>query len=339
MPEASSGAATLRPEGKGTSTLAEPYPRPKAQGDAGITTRPSSQWIIYGQYRSKREKKIHNRRAAQLRMKLRQVIRAWHTFVESNRLFRQQCLTDIMVRAPGFVTFVFVPFCCFLVFVGTLLVQAVAVPFSQESSIGTGFARATIKLAARRQELLRNRGRRNVVDSGRVMREAAAASTIVRACRSFLVWLRTQPWYGISKYAINPITTTEVVVANARRAAAERVVGNYLTSWAHKRKDEKAAAKSEQLNRVRRRVALHKIETMYVMAKKRRLYHYALMVSRTLLGACSGYYLPSCCICLASRPMFCIGFSEKDPCHILCASGGCPTAAAGPPCAVGILLV
>ena len=143
------------------------------------------------------------------------------------------------------------------------------------------------------------------------MREAGAASTIVRACKNFLTWLRTQPWYGISKYAINPITTTEVVVANARRAAAERVVGNYLTSWAHKRKDEKAAVKSEQLNRIRRRVALHKIETMYVMAKKRRLYHYALMVS-SLLGTFSG-----CCLLLRvvslwqHLPYFVHGFFRK----------------------------
>ena len=182
---------------------------------------------------------------------------------------------------------------------------------SQETSIGTGFAQATIKLAARRQDGLRNRGRRNVVDSGRVMREAAAASTIVRACKTFLAWLRTQPWYGISKYAINPITTTEVVVANARRAAAERVVGNYLTSWAHKRKDEKVAAKSEQLNRIRRRVALHKIETMYVMAKKRRLYHYALMVS-SLLGTFSGCWLRLRVVSLAQLlPCFVHAFFRK----------------------------
>ncbi len=118
-----------------------------------------------------------------------------------------------------------------------------------------------------------------MIDSGSVLREAAASETIVRFCRNHLAWLHSQPWYGISKYAINPVTTTDVVVANARRAAAELVVGNYLTSWAHKRRDEKDAGKKEQLNRVRRRVATHKIQTMYIMVKKRRQYHYALMVS------------------------------------------------------------
>lgn len=81
-----------------TSSLSQPYPRPKTQGQAGVISRPSSQWIVYGEYRSRKEKKTHNKRAAELRMKLRQVVRAWHTYVESNRLYRQQCLTDIMVR-------------------------------------------------------------------------------------------------------------------------------------------------------------------------------------------------------------------------------------------------
>lgn len=64
-----------------------------------MTARPSADWITYGKYRSRREKKIHTKRAAELRMRLRQIVRAWHTYVESNRLYRQQCLTDIMVRA------------------------------------------------------------------------------------------------------------------------------------------------------------------------------------------------------------------------------------------------
>jgi hypothetical protein len=85
--------------GNGTSTLVQPYPRPKSRGQPGVTTRPSADWIAYGKYRSRREKKVHTKRAAELRMKLRQIVRAWHTYVESNRLYRQQCLTDIMVRA------------------------------------------------------------------------------------------------------------------------------------------------------------------------------------------------------------------------------------------------
>lgn len=97
MPDVEGNANPSR--GPGTSTLSEPYPRPKTKGEAGVTTRPSSQWIVYGMHRHKREKKMHTKRAAELRMKLRQVIRAWHTFVESNRLYRQQCLTDILVRS------------------------------------------------------------------------------------------------------------------------------------------------------------------------------------------------------------------------------------------------
>lgn len=149
----------------------------------------------------------------------------------------------------------------------------------QETAIATGFARATAKLAARRQEDLRRRGRRGVVDSKRITREASAAATIVKAGRKFLEWLHYQPWYGISKYAINPIITSDTVVANARRAAAERVVGNYLMSWAHARRDEKEEDRNQQLNRVRRRAAAHRIENLYVTTKKRRKYHYALLVS------------------------------------------------------------
>lgn len=139
----------------------------------------------------------------------------------------------------------------------------------------TGFARATELLAARRQGEYRAMGRRTIVDSSRRAKEATAANKIITAARAWLNWLRTQPWYGISKYAINPIITSDVVRAEARHAAAERVVGNYLMAWAHQRRDDKKAA---TLNRVRRKMAVAKIENVYVTSSKRRRYHYALMV-------------------------------------------------------------
>jgi hypothetical protein len=153
---------------------------------------------------------------------------------------------------------------------------------SQEHAVMTGFRRATEKLAAKKLGELRNQSRRTIVDSKRMALEAEAAHKIVAACRSFLDWLHKQPWYGISKEAINPVLTSDVVKANARRAAAERVIGNYLISWAHQRRDDRNEA---TLNRVRRKVAVHKIETVYITTKKRRLYHYALMVSG---WSCSG---------------------------------------------------
>jgi hypothetical protein len=85
------------PTGRGTSTLVQPYPRPKLQGLAGVTSRPSAQWITYGNSPSPNRKKLFNKRAAQLRLRLRQIMRVWHTYVESTRIFRQKAITDVLV--------------------------------------------------------------------------------------------------------------------------------------------------------------------------------------------------------------------------------------------------
>ena len=120
--------------------------------------------------------------------------------------------------------------------------------------------------------------------------EAVAATKIVNAARNFQAWLHGQAWYGLSKEAWTPVLTSVVVEAQARRAAAERVLGNYLVSWAHKRRDDKESAKQATLNRVRRKVAVHKIEHVYLTARKRRLYHYALLVR----CSCCDYRTTSC---------------------------------------------
>jgi hypothetical protein len=83
-----------------------------------------------------------------------------------------------------------------------------------------------------------------------------------------------------------------VVAAKARRAAAERVVGKCLSKWAHTR----VAARGEQLmNRVRRKMAVFKIEKMVklVTERKRRPYQYQLLVR----SACEPPSAPSVRMC------------------------------------------
>ena len=123
---------------------------------------------------------------------------------------------------------------------------------------------------------LRNKGRRTLVQSRARLEEAKAALVINAAIRSFLDWLHAQPWYGLSKEVINPVITGDVVASKARRAAAERVVGKCLSKWAHVR----VANKGEQLlNRVRRKMAVFKIQKMLVTGRKKRPYQYRLMVT------------------------------------------------------------
>jgi hypothetical protein len=50
-------------------------------------------------YANRKSKKLHTTRAADLRMRLRQVVRAWHLYVESTRLARQRNITALMVGA------------------------------------------------------------------------------------------------------------------------------------------------------------------------------------------------------------------------------------------------
>jgi hypothetical protein len=81
------------------------------------------------------------------------------------------------------------------------------------------------------------------------------------------------------------IVVQNVVAAKARRAAAERVVGKCLSKWAHTR----VAARGEQLmNRVRRKMAVFKIEKMVklVTERKRRPYQYQLLVRRPFVCMC-----------------------------------------------------
>ncbi len=72
-------------------------------------------------------------------------------------------------------------------------------------------------------------------------------------------------------------TAQTVVTAKARRAAAECVVGKYLSKWAHTRT---AVRGEERMNRVRRKMAVFKIEKMVALVteRKRRSYQYALLV-------------------------------------------------------------
>ncbi len=86
------------PVGKQTSSLVQPFPRLKNDGTANVVVKPSVNWIVYGKYNDKKKKKLHNTRAAELRLKLRQIVRAWHTFVETTRLCRQANITSVMVR-------------------------------------------------------------------------------------------------------------------------------------------------------------------------------------------------------------------------------------------------
>jgi hypothetical protein len=140
----------------------------------------------------------------------------------------------------------------------------------------TGFTVATEKLAAIRIGELRRKGRRTLLDSKARAREAKAGMVINRACRRHLRWLHSQPWYGISKDVINHVQTGEVVRAKAVHAAAERVVGKYLMKWAHQRTEEKG---KHLINRVRRKMAIHKIGKL-VTSRKRRPYQYRLAVCR-----------------------------------------------------------
>ena len=86
------------PVGKGTSSLVAPYPRLKNAGTPNVVIKPSVDWIVYGKYENQKKKKLHNRRAAELRMRLRQIVRAWHAFVENTRLYRQAAITNLLVR-------------------------------------------------------------------------------------------------------------------------------------------------------------------------------------------------------------------------------------------------
>jgi hypothetical protein len=155
----------------------------------------------------------------------------------------------------------------------------------QETCITTGFKAATKRLAAKRHGLLTTKGRRRLLDSSARIQDAKAGMIINRAIRRFLAWLHHQRWYGLTRDLVNPVTTVDVVRSKARRAAAERVVGTCLSKWAHVRKAEKG---QQLMNRVRRKMAVFKIEklVMTVTSRKRRPYQYKLMVSSTLYSGC-----------------------------------------------------
>ena len=87
------------PVGKGSSSMSAPAPRLKNDGVAGVSVKPSMDWIVYGKYADRKKKKLHTTRAAELRMRLRQIVRAWHCFVEGTRLVRQATITSVMVRS------------------------------------------------------------------------------------------------------------------------------------------------------------------------------------------------------------------------------------------------
>ena len=88
------------PVGKGTSSLVVPMPRPKNNGTPNVSIKPSVDWIVYGKYANRGKKKLHNTRAAELRMRLRQIVRAWHALVENTRLYRQEAITNLLVSGP-----------------------------------------------------------------------------------------------------------------------------------------------------------------------------------------------------------------------------------------------
>ncbi len=152
----------------------------------------------------------------------------------------------------------------------------------------TGFMNATKQLATTRMAAMRTKGRATIVNSRARTKEAKAAKVINRAIRSFLDWLHQQPWYGISKDLLNPVMTQHVVRSKARRAAAERVIGKCLSKWANTRVPpppvQTTGASSSQgqqtLNRVRRKMAIFKIQKLVVTvtSRKRRPYQYQLLV-------------------------------------------------------------